>query len=54
MGLVIEEIRKSNVKHKEGTVIIDDPEDMEKKERNYVRTEYGLKLVDILENEDNV
>lgn len=54
LGLVIEEIRKSNVKHKEGTVIIDDPEDMEKKERNYVRTEYGSKLVDILENEDNV
>lgn len=54
LGLVIEEIRKSNVKHKEGTVIIDDPEDMERKERNYVRTEYGSKLVDILENEDNV
>lgn len=38
LGLVIEEIRKSNFKHKEGTIIIDATENMERKKRNYVRT----------------
>lgn len=51
LGLVIEEIRKSNAKYEGGTVIIDDPKDMERRERSYIRTEYGTKLVGILKDE---
>lgn len=51
LGLFIEEIRKSNVKQEGETVIIDDPKDMERRERNYIRTEYGTKLVNILKEE---
>lgn len=49
LGLVIEEIRTSNIQYEEGTVIIDDPKTLEKKERHYVRTKFGNTLVDILE-----
>lgn len=49
LGLVIEEIRKSNIQWEEtGTVKIDDPEAMEKKERNYKRTDFGELFVEIL------
>lgn len=48
LGLVIEEIRKSNVIQDGGTIMIDSPEIMEKKERQYKRTEFGDVLVKII------
>lgn len=49
LGLIIEEIRKSNVIQDGGTINIDPPEIMEKKERLYRRTEFGNVLIGIIE-----
>lgn len=49
LGLVIEEIRKSNVIQERGELHIDPPPIMEKKERQYRRTEFGNVLVEIIE-----
>lgn len=49
LGLVIEEIRKSNIQHDgKGTIIIDDPEVIELRERCYKRTYFGEILVKII------
>lgn len=48
LGLVIEEQRKSASKMESSTFIIDPPEVIELRERNYHRTDFGEQLVAIL------
>lgn len=47
-GLVIEGFRTSNIQEEDGALIIDAPQMLEKRERNYTRTEFGNVLVSIL------
>lgn len=55
LGLIIEEIRKSNVQFDgNGTVMIDDPEIVRKKERTYMRTDFGDILVKIISEQGAV
>ena len=48
LGLVIESIRGATSKMEGSTLFIDPPEIMELRERNYYRTEFGERLVAIL------
>ena len=44
LGLFVEDFRATLIKNEEGTVTIDPPELLEKRERNYTRTEFGNKF----------
>lgn len=48
LGLVIEDFRTMGIQEENGTLHIDPPELREKKERNYIRTEFGNILVRIV------
>lgn len=47
-GLFVEDFRATLIKNEEGTVTIDPPELLEKRERNYTRTELGNKMTLII------
>lgn len=51
LGLIIEDIRKSSIQQIDSALIVDPPEIYKKKERYYSRTEFGNKLVEILQQE---